>query len=191
MVEEDALGKSYDKRLLRRLLSYLKPYWRVVAVSLVCLLAHSMLQIAGPLLTRQAIDRYLSPPDMALAERWAGLAHISFLYLLAILGSLVVEFIETYLMQSTGQRAMFDLRKQVMEHLQRLDLAYYDKHPVGRLVTRVTTDADALNELFASGLVTILGDLMMLSFIVVAMFQMSPGIEKMLISGPSAPVRPR
>ena len=83
-----------------------------------------------------------------------------------------------YLMQYTGQLAMFDLRRQLMEHLQRLDLAFYDRNPVGRLVTRVTTDVDVLNDLFASGLVTILGDVLVLVFILAIMFQLQPAADR-------------
>ena len=96
--------------------------------------------------------------------------------------SLVLDFGQSYLMQWTGQQAMFDLRRDLMTHLQRLDLAFYDHSPVGRLVTRVTTDVDALNELLASGLVTILGDLLMLAFVVVAMLELSPPMTGLLLA---------
>ena len=96
------------------------------------------------------------------------------LYLGVLLGTFIFEFAQSYLMQYTGQLAMFDLRKQLMAHLQGLDLAFFDRNPVGRLVTRVTTDVDVLNDLFASGLVTILGDVLVLGFIVAIMFQLSP-----------------
>ena len=98
------------------------------------------------------------------------------LYLGVLLGTFVFEFAQVYLMQYTGQLAMFDLRKQLMAHLQGLDLAFFDRNPVGRLVTRVTTDVDVLNDLFASGLVTILGDVLVLGFIVAIMFNLSPGL---------------
>ena len=102
--------------------------------------------------------------------------------LLVIVGILFMEFGQTYLMQRTGQYAMFDLRRDLMAHLQRLDIRFYDRNPVGRLVTRVTTDVDVLNELFSSGLVTILGDLLVISFVVVAMFQLSPGLTLILLA---------
>ena len=105
-----------------------------------------------------------------------GIAQLSGIYLAAILIGFLCDFGQQYLMQWTGQRAMFDLRRQLMEHLQRIDIAYYDRNPVGRLITRVTTDVDVLNELFASGLVTIIGDVMMLAFVIIAMFQLSPGM---------------
>ena len=176
---------------MRRLLAYMWPYRRVVAMSLLLLLFDSALQIAGPLLTKLAVDRYLvpaqplprTPIDAWLSmDRWTGIGQIAFLYLLALVGVLLFEFGQSYLMQWTGQKAMFDLRRQLMQRLQALDVSYYDANPVGRLVTRVTTDVDVLNELFASGLVTILGDLMMLGFIVVAMLQLSPGMTGLLLA---------
>ena len=117
---------------------------------------------------------------------WTGLAQISALYLATVLIGFVCEFGETYLMQRTGQLAMFDLRRELMEHLQRLDVAYYDRNPVGRLITRVTTDVDALNELWASGLVTILGDVLALGFSVFVMLRMSPGDDRPAAGGVAA-----
>lgn len=190
-MEEEVVGKIYDARLMRRLLSYMWPYQRAVAVSLVFLSIDSVLQVAGPLLVKLAIDRYLAPTtdrmqtplDTWLSpDPWTGLSQIAVIYLAAILGTLVLQFGQTYLMQRTGQQAMFDLRSQMMAHLQRLDVRYFDKNPVGRLVTRVTTDVDVLNELFSSGLVTILGDLLVLSFVVLAMFRLSPGLTLIVVA---------
>jgi ATP-binding cassette subfamily B protein len=188
-VEEEVLGKAYDSRLMRRLLGYMRPYGTLVALSLVFLLAQSVFQVLGPLLTKIAIDKYLRPDgastflDFLLpAGAWAGLSRIGLLYLAVLLGVFVTEFAQTYLMQYTGQLAMFDLRKQLMEHLQRLDLSFYDSNPVGRLVTRVTTDVDVLNDLFASGLVTILGDLLVLGFVVAIMFRLSPLLASIIVA---------
>jgi ATP-binding cassette subfamily B protein len=119
----------------------------------------------------------LLPPDP-----WSGIARIGLLYLGVLIGTFVFEFGQTYIMQYTGQLAMFDLRRELMEHLQRLDLSFYDRNPVGRLVTRVTTDVDVLNDLFASGLVTILGDLLVLSFIVAIMFRLSPLLTGIMLA---------
>jgi len=148
-------------------------------------------QVVGPVLTKTAIDHYLDKPDhpasspldhWLAADPWTGMAQISALYLAAIVIGFLCEFAETYLMQRTGQMAMFDLRRELMEHLQRLDVAYYDRHPVGRLITRVTTDVDPLNELWASGLVTILGDLLALGFVFLVMLRLSPGLTMMLFA---------
>ncbi len=191
LVEEEVLGKAYDSRLMRRLLGYMRPYRRLVGVSVVFLLAQSALQVLGPLLTKTAVDRYLQPDPHRLrtfldpllpADPWSGIARIGLLYMGVLLGAFLTEFVQTYLMQYTGQLAMFDLRKQLMEHLQRLDLAFYDRNPVGRMVTRVTTDVDVLNDLFASGLVTILGDVLVLSFILAVMFQLSPALTAIMLA---------
>ncbi len=188
LVEEEVLGKAYDGRLMRRLVHYLRPYRGAVIVSLAFLLVESVAQVAGPLLTKLAIDRYLSgapQPATSPLDPWlaadvtTGLLQITGLYLLAILVGFV--FAETYLMQKTGQLAMFDLRHELMDHLQKLDVAYYDRNPVGRLITRVTTDVDAVNELWASGLVTLLGDVLMLSFVLIAMLRLSPGLTALLV----------
>jgi ATP-binding cassette, subfamily B, multidrug efflux pump len=190
-VEEEVLGKAYDGRLMRRLLTYMKPYRGTVAISLGFLLANSVVQILGPLLTKMAVDRYLVPTGKVAnnvftrflsADPWTGIGQLSAVYLAAIIAGFACDFGQQYLMQWTGQRAMFDLRRELMAHLQRLDISYYDRHPVGRLITRVTTDVDVLNELFASGLVTIVGDVLMLSFVIVAMLQLSPGLTGLLLA---------
>src|ERR1035438_3324814 len=186
-VEEEVLGKAYDSRLMRRLLGYMRPYRGYVALSLVFLLLQSVLQVLGPLLTKIAVDRYLAPiPTRAAtpidrylpAGPWDGLAVVGMLYLGVLLGTFIFEFAQVYLMQYTGQLAMFDLRKQLMAHLQQLDLAFFDRNPVGRLVT---TDVDVLNDLFSSGLVTILGDVLVLGFIVAIMFKLSPGLTGLML----------
>ena len=190
-MEEEVVGKVYDGRLMRRLMRYLWPYRRYVAISLIFLGVNSVLQIAGPLLMKIAIDRYLVPADRQVqtpldawlsADPWTGLTQVSLLYLAAVIGALGLEFGQSYLMQWTGQHAMFDLRRQIMAHLQKLDVQYFDRHPVGRLVTRVTTDIDVLNELFSSGVVTIIGDLLVISFVILAMFQMSPGLTLIMLA---------
>jgi ATP-binding cassette subfamily B protein len=189
-VEEEVLGKAYDSRLMRRLLGYMRPYRGYVALSLVFLLLQSVLQVLGPLLTKIAVDRYLAPTPTRVptfidpylpANPWNGLAAVGMLYLGVLLGTFVFEFVQVYLMQYTGQLAMFDLRKQLMAHLQGLDVAFFDHNPVGRLVTRVTTDVDVLNDLFASGLVTILGDVLVLGFILAIMFKLSPGLTLLML----------
>ena len=189
-MEEEVLGKAYDGRLMRRLLGYMLPYRRQVLLSLVFLFAYSTLQVCGPLLTKLAIDRYLTrehaDPGPWLhwlaADPITGLAQVAGLYLLVLLASFVSEFGQMVLMQYTGQLAMFDLRRELMTHLQRLEIAFFDKNPVGRLVTRMTSDVDVLNDLFASGLVTILGDLLSLSFIILAMFRMSAGLTLLMLA---------
>lgn len=192
-MEEELLTKAYDRRLMLRLLRYAWPYRRAVAVSVVFLLTASVMQILGPLLTKLAVDRYLAPqpenPPIVTpldgwlsADPWTGITQIALLYIASILIGMLGEFGQTYLMQRTGQYAMFDLRRQLVGHLQKLDIAYYDRNPVGRLVTRVTTDVDALNELFSSGLVAIIGDVVVLSLLLAVMFQMSVGMTLILLA---------
>jgi ATP-binding cassette, subfamily B, multidrug efflux pump len=175
---------------MRRLLRYVGPYKLPIVVALIFLLINAILQVVGPLLTALAVDRYLTPSgkvshtilDPFLSHNpWTGLGQLAFLYFLAIAFGMVCDFSEQYIMQWVGQKAMFDLRKQIMAHLQRLDLSYYDQNPVGRMVTRITTDVDALNELFSSGLIMILGDVLMLSFVVIAMLELSPGMTAFLL----------
>lgn len=190
-MDEEAVGARYDRRLIRRLLRYLWPYRKVVTASLLLVLVFSALQVVGPLLTKTAVDRYLQPvgeraatpldPYLS-ANPWTGLAQLSALYLLVVLVSFGFEVTQTYLMQWTGQRAMLDLRRQVMSHLQRLDIAYYDRTPAGRLITRVTTDVDALNDLLAAGAVNILADLLTLAFLAAAMFRLSPALTLILLA---------
>lgn len=187
-MEEEVVGKVYDRQLLWRLAGYLRPYWTTVLVSLACLLLHSLLQVTGPLLTRFTIDNYFAAknPAPALwnwplpADPASGLLAISVIYLAALLLSMLSEFGQVWLMQWTGQRAMFDLRRDLMRRLQELDIPFFDRNPVGRLVTRVTSDVDTLNELFTSGVVTIIGDVTMLLFVSAAMFQLSPGLTLIL-----------
>jgi len=174
---------------MRRLVGYMRPYRMLVGLSLVFLLAQSVLQVLGPLLTKIAIDKYIRPNgaptflDALLPhDAWSGLSRIGLLYLGVLIGTFFTEFAQTYSMQYMGQLAMFDLRKQLMAHLQQLDVAFYDRNPVGRLVTRVTTDVDVLNDLFASGLVTILGDVLVLGFIVAIMMRLSPLLTGIMLA---------
>lgn len=189
-MEEEALHRSYDARLMRRLLVYARPYWGVILVSLVLLLGDALLQVLGPLLTKTAVDRYLAPagePVLPWLESFladdarTGLFQISLIYFGMLAAGLVFQFGQQYLMQWTGQRAMFDLRRDIMAKLQRLDVREYDRTPVGRLVTRVTTDVDALNELFAQGLVTVLGDILVLVFIFAMMYRLSPPLMLLML----------
>ena len=189
-MEEEISARSYDARLMRRLLATGLPYWRSVLVALACLLANSVLQVLSPMLTKIAVDRYLAPNgqrSLPWLEQWlpadprAGLLHISLMYLAVIVLGLACDFGQQLLMQWTGQRVMFDLRRRILAHLQRLDVRYFDSNPVGRLVTRVTTDVDALNEMFSAGLVTLLGDVLVLLFICGAMYRLSPRLTLLLL----------
>ncbi|HOG29279.1 MAG TPA: ABC transporter ATP-binding protein, partial [Vicinamibacterales bacterium] len=164
--DEIIAGKAYDAVLMRRLLTYLRPYWRQVLLALVCIAAGSMLQLAQPYLMKLAIDRYIADRDLA------GLDRIALLFLGILGGAFAAEFVQAYVLQSTGQRIMFDIRAEIYRHLQRLDIAFHDRNPVGRLMTRVTTDVDALNDLFASGVVSVFGDVFTLAGIMIVLLTM-------------------
>jgi len=172
--EEEVLGKAYDRRLMRRLLTYLRRYrWQVV-IALASIILKSFADVLGPYLTKVAIDRYLTPNGSTNVGVWSwlspdaytGIGQIASIYVGLLVLSFLLEFLQTYYMQWTGQKVMFDLRSQIFRHLQRMHIAFYDKNPVGRLVTRVTTDVDALNEMFTSGVVSIFEDLFVLAGII-------------------------
>src|SRR5437763_12183633 len=182
--EEEVLGKAYDSRLMKRLLSYLSPYRGQVVIALLAIVVKALADVMGPYLTRTAIDKYLASANAGGARKsffdpWlssqplVGIAQIAAIYVLLLLVSFIFEYIQTYLMQWTGQKAIFDLRSQIFRHLQRLHVGFYDKNPVGRLVTRVTTDVDALNEMFTAGVVSIFEDVFVLAGIVWIMLRMN------------------
>jgi len=150
--DDEVIGKAYDARLMRRLLTYLAPYRAQVTVAVGAIMAHALLELAPPYLTKVVIDRYIPAGDLS------GLGLIAVIFLLTLCGSFAFEYLQTATMQTIGQRIMFDLRMQIHARLNRLDLRFYDRNPVGRLMTRVTTDVDALNELFTSGVVPVIGD---------------------------------
>ena len=168
MQADEPKGKLYDGQMLRRLAVYLKPYKASVAGTLVLVTLHGLFDSLGPLLTRYAVDRYFthSPvtklPFELPADPYNGLTILTIAYLTVVILTLLSEFGMTLLMNRTAQHAMFDLRRDLFTHLHRLDIAYFDRNPIGRIVTRVTSDVDMLNELFSSGFVAILGDLLML-----------------------------
>ena len=160
------VGKAYDAALMRRLMGYLRPYWPSVLLAFTAIVSASVLQLAQPYLMKVAIDRYIATSDVA------GMDRIALLFLAILLASFALEFVQTYVLQHTGQRIMFDLRAQIYRHFQRLDVAYYDRNPVGRLMTRVTTDVDALNDLFTSGVVSVFGDIFTLAGIMIVLLAM-------------------
>ncbi|MFH1574303.1 MAG: ABC transporter ATP-binding protein [Acidobacteriota bacterium] len=162
--EEQVLGKVYDARLMRRLLSYIRPYRKSAAAALLLIISGSGLSVLPPYLTKIAIDRYIGRGDLN------GLNSIAALYILTLLAVFLLSYGQTWVMNIMGQKIMYDLRMQIFRHLQRLDVAFFDRNPVGRLMTRVTTDVDALNELFTSGVISVFGDICTLAGIVVILF---------------------
>ena len=165
--DDEVLGKAYDARLMRRLLQYLRPYWRQVALAFVTLIVSAVASLIQPYLIKVAIDRYITQRQLA------GLDRLAALYLTVLVASFGAEYFQTWTLQLTGQRIMYDLRMAIYRHLQQLDLRYYDRNPVGRLMTRVTSDVDVLNDLFTSGVVTIFGDVFTLTGIMGVMLWMN------------------
>jgi len=189
--EEEALGKVYDARLMRRLLAYLRPYRGMTVGALVLILVSSLLQLVGPLTVAVTLDLFVRPQgegahlsqvsqqvrDLLLARgidpgsvRLEGLAVTAGIYLAALVLTFVVLYAQGYIMQVMGQYVMNDMRQQIFAYLQRLPIAFYDRNPIGRLVTRVTTDVDALNEMLSAGVVAIFGDIVLLAGIVGVLF---------------------
>jgi len=163
MVEDEITGKAYDTRLARRLYKYLRPYLGYVLLGTLTLVASSACQLAGPYIIKVGVDNYIIPGK--LDGFWVLIA----LYLLLITGDLFFRFAQIYASNYLGQKTMYDLRLAVFRHLQSLSLKFFDRNPVGRLVTRTTSDIEVLNELFSTGLVTVIGDLAMIFGIMAAM----------------------
>ena len=180
--DDDIIGKAYDARLMRRLLTYLAPYKLATLVSIAAILVKAVCDVSGPYLIAVAIDRYMTGHPTGKSawlarwlspNPWHGITQIAMIYMAALVISYVCEFLQTYLMQWTGQKIMFDLRRQIFTHLQRMHVGFFDRNPVGRLVTRLTSDVDALNEMFTSGVVAIFEDVFALVFIVLVMLRMN------------------
>ncbi len=165
-VEEEALGKAYDARLMRRLLRYLRPYRLPVVAAVALLMLGSAMEVVGPWLTQVAIDRAFPARDFALLGKLAAA------YMGAVALGAVLQYGQGILTTWLGQSVMYDLRTEIFERFQRLDLRFFDRNPVGRLMTRITNDVETLNELFSSGVVSVFGDVFTLLFIVVAMLRM-------------------
>ncbi len=165
--EDEVLGKAYDARLMRRLLGYVRPYRPLMGIALVAIVAQAGLQLVQPYLVKVAIDRHIATGELA------GLDRVAAAFLAILVASFALEFVQTYALQMTGQRIMFDLRTQIYDRFQQLDIRFYDRNPVGRLMTRVTTDVDALNDLFTSGLVSVVGDLVTLAGIMAVLVTMN------------------
>ena len=197
---EDEGAKAFDAHLTRRLLTYLRPYRLRAVVSVVLVIVSSLFELAGPAITAIGIDLFVRPqagvPPVGVSARVAewlaangivldpltGINVAAGLYLFTLAGGFVVLYTQMVLMNLTGQYIMYDLRKQIFGHLQKLDVQFFDRNPVGRLMTRVTTDVDALNELFTAGFVAIFGDLFVLAGIVAVLFWMNWRLALVLFS---------
>ncbi|HVT44935.1 MAG TPA: ABC transporter ATP-binding protein [Thermoanaerobaculia bacterium] len=196
---EDEGAKAFDPHLVRRLLTYLRPYRLRTVVSVVLVIFSSILELAGPAIIAIGIDLFVRPGDLEpvgisggvrdwlqasgwMADPIAGINIAAAVYLLTLLGGFIVLYTQMVLMNLMGQYVMYDLRKQIFEHLQKLDIKFFDRNPVGRLITRVTTDVDALNEMFTAGFVAIFGDVFVLLGIVAVLFWMNWQLALVLFS---------
>jgi len=173
MHEEEALGKAYDSRLMKRLLQYMAPYKWSVIVALALVAVVTPLELAPPVLFGKAIDWYLVPGvahQLAISSAKLGLVWISLIYLFVLVFDFLAQYIQIRIMQRVGQETMYDMRTEIFGRLQRLPMSYFDRNPVGRLMTRVTTDVDALNDLFAAGVVTMINDFFLLAVMAIVLF---------------------
>jgi ATP-binding cassette subfamily B protein len=176
--DEDPVGKVYDSRLVRRLANYLRPYWVQATVSALAVSLKSLSDVTGPYLVKVAIDRYLTgnpgPATNWLTRRlpadpYQGITQLAAIYMGALLSAYLFQFIQTYLMQWTGQKIMFDLRRDIFRHMQRMHIGFFDNHSVGRLVTRLTSDVDAVNDMFTAGVLAIVDDFFNLTIMAAVM----------------------
>jgi ATP-binding cassette, subfamily B, multidrug efflux pump len=175
--EEEKLGKAYDTHLLRRLARYMRPYRWQVAAAILLTLAVTPLEFVSPKLFQIATDKYILPVahhQLPYQQGFHALGWISIIFLSSLILGFGFQYLQVRVMQKVGQETMCDMRKEIFDHLQRLPMSYYDQTPVGRLVTRVTTDVDALNDLFASGLVAMVNDAFLLVGFIVAMLIINP-----------------
>jgi ATP-binding cassette subfamily B protein len=188
-VKVEETEKVYDARLIRRLAGYLRPYWIQATISTLAVSLKSLSDVLGPYLVMVALDRYLDPgkarPSHSILAHWlssghwitrflpddpiAGITRLAGIYLAALCSAFFFEFIQTYLMQWTGQKLMFDLRREIFRHTQQMHIGFFDTHPVGRLVTRLTSDVDAINEMFTAGVLSIIDDFFNLAIMAVVM----------------------
>lgn len=179
--EEEALGKAYDSRILRRLLEYMRPYKWAVLFALILTLIVAPLEAVGPYLFHIGVDRYIVPGSHAYAAHnfsfanaaIRGLGIVTLIWLGSLFLSFAVQYVQVRVMQNVGQKTMYDMRTEIFAHLQALPMSFYDRSPVGRLVTRVTTDVDALNDLFAAGVVAMLNDAFLLVLFIVILIAMN------------------
>lgn len=161
--DDEILGKAYDSRLIRRLATFVKPYWRGMLLAMLLMLTGALIELAPPYLLRTAIDGPIA------AQNVDGVLPIFGLYMLALIAAFLMRYGQTYIVQTTSQKIMVDIRMTIFSHIQRMSLSFFDRNPVGRLLTRITNDVDALNEFITQGTVALIGDLVRLVFVVVTM----------------------
>jgi ATP-binding cassette subfamily B protein len=161
--DDEITGKAYDARLMKRILTFTRPYKKLILIGIFLTLLASFLQLLGPFLTKVAIDKYIATKDLS------GLFYILVVYFFVLIFVFLTQFLQIYVTQYFGQHLMFDIRSDIFKHLQSMSLRFFDKNPVGRLMTRVTSDVESLNQMFTQGIVTIFGDIFLLTGIIVAL----------------------
>ncbi|MGO8932809.1 MAG: ABC transporter ATP-binding protein [Terracidiphilus sp.] len=192
--DDEVVGKVYDAQLMRRLGHFVRPYWLQAGIASLSVSLKSLCDVAGPILVMVAVDRYLAPEASDLdpsnfVAHWVasrsplahllpsgavqGVTRLAAIYLLMLVSGYLLQFIQVYLMQWIGQKIMFDLRRDIFRHMQRMDVGFFDVHPVGRLVTRLTSDVDAINDMFTEGVLAIVNDAFMLAIMAVVMLAIS------------------
>jgi ATP-binding cassette subfamily B protein len=163
-IDDDTVsGKIYDWNMLKRLLHYGIPFWHLIAIAVAMIIAAAGMDLVGPYITKIAVDEYIIP------ENYSGLVEIIVIYLGVLVGSFAIKYFQILLTQYIGQKIIFNIRQELFSHLQKLHQQYFDKNPVGRLMTRVTSDVESLNQMFTQGLVMIFGDLFLITGIVIMM----------------------
>jgi ATP-binding cassette subfamily B protein len=192
--DEDPVGKVYDAHLMRRLGHYVRPYWLQAGIASLAVILKSLSDVTGPILVMVAVDRYLAPDKAALdpsnaVAHWvanasplahllptgavAGVTRLAAIFLAMLVSAYLFQIVQVFLMQWTGQKIMFDLRRDIFRHMQRMQVGFFDANPVGRLVTRITSDVDAVNEMFTDGVLAIVNDIFMLSIMAAFMLGIS------------------
>ncbi|MGD0154484.1 MAG: ABC transporter ATP-binding protein [Terracidiphilus sp.] len=192
--DDDVVGKVYDARLMRRLGHFVRPYWLQAGIASLAVSLKSLCDVAGPILIMVAVDRYLAPQAsdqdpsnfvahwvasssplarILPADPYHGITRLAVIYLALLVSAFLFQFVQVYLMQWTGQKIMFDLRRDIFRHMQRMHVGFFDVHPVGRLVTRITSDVDAINDMFTEGVLAIINDAFMLTIMAVVMLSIS------------------
>ena len=192
--DEDPVGKVYDAYLMRRLGRFVRPYWLEAGIASLAVTLKSLCDVAGPILVMVAVDRYLAPdvaaqdPSNAVAhwvanasplarllpaDAFQGITRLAAIYLTMLVSAYLFQFVQVYLMQWTGQKIMFDLRRDIFRHMQRMHVGFFDVNPVGRLVTRITSDVDAVNDMFTDGVLAIINDFFMLTIMAAVMLAIS------------------
>jgi ATP-binding cassette subfamily B protein len=184
--QEEVMAKPFDIKIMKRLLTYAKPYWLYIFIAAVSILLVTASNLLRPYLVQKAIDNYINNPNIPKAEAINGVTHIGILYLIIITVAFIINYGQIYLIQYTGQKIIFNLRQQIFEHLQSLSLSFFDKNPVGRLVTRVTNDTDTLNEMYTSVIANLFNDIFIIFGIIIAM--VSYNVKLALISLSTTPL---